>query len=175
LKAASAGYNGVKLSWSAVPGANEYKIYRATKSSGTYSLIKTTTSLSYTNTGLTAGSTYYYRIRAYQTGKKVYSKYSSVVSAKPIPATPANLKAAKTSSTSIKLTWNGVSGASGYEIYRAASSTGTYSLIKSTTSCSYSNTSLAKGKTYYYKIRAYKTVNGKKIYSSYTSVVSAKT
>ncbi|MFT3952204.1 MAG: leucine-rich repeat domain-containing protein [Oscillospiraceae bacterium] len=67
-----------------------------------------------------------------------------------------------------------VSGVSGYVIYRATAKTGTYTKIKTTTATSYTNTGLTKGKTYYYKVRSYKTVGGVQYYSSYSSVKSAK-
>jgi fibronectin type 3 domain-containing protein len=134
-------------------------------------LLATTTGVSCNNTGLSTNSTYYYKVRAYRIvgSVKVYSNFSSVVSVKPIPSAPANFKTVRINSTSIKLTWSGVTGASGYEIYRAASSTGTYSLIKATTSLYYTNTGLVTGKTYHYKIRAYRIVRTTKVYSNWTA------
>jgi len=176
VKAASAGYNSVKLSWDKVSGVSGYEIYRSTSKSGTYSLVTKTTKLSYTNSSLTTGKTYYYKVRAYKTvnGVKNYGSYSSVVSAKPVPAKPANVKAVAAGYNSVKLSWDKVSGVSGYEVYRSTSKSGTYSLVTKTTKLSYTNSSLTTGKTYYYKVRAYKTVNGVKNYGSYSSVVSAK-
>ena len=94
--------------------------------------------------------------------------YSTVVSAKPILATPINAKATRISSKSIKLTWSGVTGATGYEIYRAISSTGSYSLLTRTSYLYYTNSGLITGKTYYYKIRSYRTVGAIKVYSNWT-------
>ncbi|MGJ7920824.1 fibronectin type III domain-containing protein [Neobacillus sp. LXY-4] len=176
VKAASSSYNSIKTSWAAVAGASGYEVYRATSSTGTYSRIGTTTATSYNNTGLTTNKSYFYKVRAYRTvgTTKVYSNYSSVVSAKPIPSVPTNFKATRVSSTSLKLTWSSVSGASGYEIYRATSSTGTYSLLKSTASLYYTNSSLTTGKTYFYKARAYRMVGTTKVYSGWTTVISAR-
>lgn len=179
LKASSNSYNSNKLSWNKVSGASGYRIYRATSKTGTYSRIKTvsSTSTSYTDTSRATGKTYYYKIRAYKTvgTNDVYSSYSSVVSAKPSLSKPT-LKASSNSYNSNKLTWSKVSGASGYKIYRATSSNGTYSHIKtvSSASTSYTDTSRTTGKTCYYKIRAYKTVSSSNVFSSYSSVVSAK-
>ncbi len=66
------------LTWKAVPGAAEYKVYRSTAKDGTYKLIKTTTALKFTNSKATAGKTYYYKIKAV-TAEGVISVYSSVV------------------------------------------------------------------------------------------------
>ncbi len=73
-----------------------------------------------------------------------------------------SLTAVATSYTSVKLSWPSVSGATGYEIWRATSSSGTYTKISTTagTSTSYSNTSLTAGVTYYYTVRALKTAGG---------------
>jgi fibronectin type 3 domain-containing protein len=176
LKAVSFSYNSIKISWGAVTGATGYQIYRATSSSGSYSLLMTTSSTSYTNTSLTTGKTYYYKVRAYKTveSSRAYSSFSSVVSAKPIPSTPASVKAVSASYNSIKISWGVVAGASQYQIYRATSSTGSYSWLMTTSSTSYTNTGLTTGKTYYYKVRTYKTVGSSRIYSNFSSVVSTK-
>ncbi|MDN3450069.1 DUF5011 domain-containing protein [Planococcus sp. APC 3906] len=180
-RAASAGYSKNKVSWSQVSGASGYIVYRATSKTGTYSNIKTITSgstLVYENTGLTTGKTYYYKVRAYRvvSGKNVYGLYSGIVSAIPTLAMPSKITLAKVSSTSIKSSWSKVGEASGYELYRATSKAGTYTKVKTQTSGSaitFTNTGLSKGKTYYYKVRAYRIVNGKKIYSTYTPIVSS--
>ncbi|MGF6953637.1 fibronectin type 3 domain-containing protein [Neobacillus sp. B4I6] len=177
FKAASASYSSIKTSWTAVSGASGYEVFRATSSTGTYSLVgKTTTATSFTNTGLSTNKLYYYKIKAYRMvgTTKVYSGYTTVVSAKPIPSVPTNFKAARYSSTSIKTTWSAVTGASGYEVYRTTSSTGTYSLVKNTTSLYFTNTGLTTGRTYYYKARSYKLVGTLKVYSGWTAVSSAR-
>ena len=69
--------------------------------------------------------------------------------------------------------WKKIAGANGYEIYRATSKSGKYSKIKTITSgstTSYTNSKLTSKKTYYYKMRAYKNVSGKKVYSSFSAV-----
>lgn len=52
-----------------------FEVYRKTGSGGTYSRIGTPSTDSYTNTGLSASTTYYYKVRAYSTGG--YSSYSN--------------------------------------------------------------------------------------------------
>ena len=174
IVATSASFDSSKLSWTGVTGAAGYEIYRSTSASGTYSLITSTTGASYTDAGLTTGTTYYYKIRSYTMSgtTKVYGSYSGIASVKPIPATPSGITITKTSSTSIKTSWSSVNGATGYEVYRSDSLTGTYVNITTSSNLYYDNTSLAAGKTYYYKVRSYKLVGTTKVYSNWSGVVN---
>ena len=182
IKTSANSYNSNKITWSKLSNADGYEIYRSTSKSGTYKSIKTITNgskVSYTDTSLVTGTTYYYKVRAYKTvnGKKVYGDFSSVSDAKPVLSKLTTVKAVSASYNSNKITWNKVTGASGYEVLRSTSKNGTYKSVKTITSgstVSYTNTSLTTGSTYYYKVRAYRTVDKKKVYSSYSSVVSAK-
>jgi SrtB family sortase len=172
--AKATGYNSIALTWQASAGANGYKIERYNPSTATYSLIKTLTGVtSYSITGLTTNVAYYYRIRAFATigSTTVYSGYSGA-GAKPTLAIPPSFTGFSASYVSIKLTWGGVTGASGFQIYRATSSTGTYSLIKSMsyTARYYINSGLTSGKLYYYKIRAYRLIGTKKVYGAFSAV-----
>lgn len=175
VKAASSSYSSINTSWGAVTGASGYEVYRATSSTGSYSLIATTSGTSYNNTGLTTNSTYYYKVRAYTIVQttKTYSSFSTIVSAKPIPSTPS-VKAVSSSYNSVITSWGAVTGVNGYEVYRATSSTGTYSLIITTTSTSYNNTGLSTNIAYYYKVRAYRMVGTAKVYSNFSTIVSTK-
>lgn len=88
LTAKDIGSTKVKLTWTTDSNATGYKIYRATKKSGKYKLIKTiknNKTKKYTNSKLTPGKKYYYKIKSYRTasGKTKYSSYSSIKSAKP--------------------------------------------------------------------------------------------
>ena len=180
IKTSSNSYNSNKITWSKLNNADGYEIYRSTSKSGTYKSIKSITNgstVSYTDKSLATGTTYYYKVRAYRTvdKKKVYSSYSSIASAKPVLKTPSVKLTSGSKKATIK--WEKISGASGYEVYRATSKSGKYSKIKTITknsTVSYVNSSLTKNKTYYYKVRAYRTVNGKKIYSSYSVAKSVK-
>lgn len=175
--AASASYSSVKIGWYAASGASGYEIWRASTSTGTYKLAGTSALTYFTDTGLATGSTYYYKVKAYaQAGSiKTYGPWSSFVSAKPVPAAPANVAAAPVSYSSIRVTWPAVAGATGYEVYRATSASGAYSRLTTTSARSYTNTGVNTGTAYYYKVRAYRLVGSTKVYSSYTAVASAKT
>ena len=142
-----------KLTWNDVPGAAEYKVYRATSKSGTYKLQKTTTDTSYVNTSAVAEKTYYYYVVAVSAAGTKSDK-STIVSRMCDLAQPQIKLTNIASSGKIKVSWDAVDGAAEYKVYRATSENGTYSLVKTTTSTSYTNTSAAAGKTYYYKVRA---------------------
>ena len=181
IKATSNSYNSIKLTWNkTVNGANGYAVYRSTSKDGKYTLRKTITSkntIEFTDTGLDTNTTYYYKVRAYRmiADKKKYGSYSEIVCAKPVLSKTKITVSSKSKKATIK--WNKVLGASGYKVYSATSSDGTYSLKKTITSIntlSYTNTNLVSGKTYYYKVRAYRNVNGKVVYGPYSAVKSKK-
>ena len=174
--AASAGYDSVKVTWTAVAGATFYDVYKATSATGTYTKAGTGSGTSLVVSGLTTGKTYYFKVKAGVfdgTNTTVGKSYSAYKSAKPVPSTPS-ITAASASYTSIKVSWPAVKGATGYYVYRATSSTGTYSYIGSTTGTSYTNGSRITGKTYYYKVKAYRTVNGVKVFGNLSSYKYAK-
>ena len=154
LKASNVASTGkIKLSWNKVDGAAKYQVYRATSKNGTYSLLKTTTGTSLTNTSTTAGKTYYYKVRAVDAnGNK--SGFSSIVSRTCDLPRPEVTVTNVASSGKIKLTWKKIDGAVKYEIYRATSKDGTYTKLSTVTGTSLTNTSTTAGKTYYYKVRA---------------------
>lgn len=84
------------------------------------------------------------------------------------------LTAKSYSYSKIKLSWDKVDGASGYQIYRSTKKSGKYSRIATVSAekTEYINTKLTCGKTYYYKLRAYQVKNGKKVYSKYSTKIS---
>lgn len=181
LKAASASYSSIKLTWNERAGASGYNIYRRTASTS-YKLIKrisTGSTTSYTNTKLTLGTKYYYKIVPFKTTSA--GDYEGVASniASTKPALPkATLSTVKgTDYKTIKVTWKKITGAQGYELYRSTSSGSGYKLVKriSGSKTSYSDSGLSIGRTYYYKIRAYRTVNGKKVYGSYSKILKGQT
>ena len=140
------------LYWNAVDGANRYYVYRSTSENGTYSFLGSTANLNYTDSTADAGTTYYYKVKAgIVNGEK--SDSSAAVAAVCRCAKPV-VKITTTSTGKPKLTWNAVTGASKYEIYRATSQNGTYTKIYTTTGLSLTNTSAKAGTTYYYKVKA---------------------
>ena len=86
---------------------------------------------------------------------------------------PTQVKALATSYNTIQLSWSPTIDAAGYEVWRKMWSTGTYALVADQTTTTVTNAGLTAGKTYYYKVIAYKTVGGVKVYSSDSAVVTA--
>lgn len=177
LTVASTGYNKVKVSWSGADGATGYRVYRSTSKDGTFTRIKSITSSSkvtYTDSGISCGTTYYYKVRAYRLidGNYYWGEYSNVVSGKPVPAAPGGVSVSKASKNYVKVSWNKVSGADGYRVYRSTSNTSGFSKIKTVKSGATisTNKKTTRYKKYYYKVRAYKTVNGKKVWGQYSTV-----
>ncbi|MGL4484436.1 MAG: fibronectin type III domain-containing protein [Anaerovoracaceae bacterium] len=94
-----------------------------------------------------------------------------------IVKTPNNLKAVRKTSTSLKLSWSIVSDANGYIIYKKAPGKKQYSIAKTINTAkttAFVSKKLKTNKTYSYKIRAYKIVDGAKIESADSYVVTAR-
>jgi len=85
---------------------------------------------------------------------------------------PTGLTAAAQSSSSIRISWNSVSGAVSYIVYRSSSVSGKYDLVGFAVSTSYTDMGLSSGTTYYYKVSAVDNSNKE---SAMSSSVSAKT
>ena len=159
------------LKWNAVTGAAKYEVYRARSKDGDYIKYSTVTGTSYTNTSYLAnGTTYYYKVRALGSDGS-YGPYSTPVSVTyKAPFGAPLVTGSKDSQGRPALKWDKVTDAAKYEVYRARSKDGTYSLMSTQSATGYTNTSyLATGTTYYYKVRALK-ANGTA--SAYSSVVT---
>ena len=174
--------SSIKIAWKPVSKVTGYQIYRSTTNKkGSYKLVKTVSSKykEYTNTGLKTGTTYYWKVRAYRSasGERVYSNLSKAISRKATLLSPSNLRTEKVSSRIVRIRWNKVEGASGYMLYRSApNKNGSFKRINTVNSkySSLQDKSLKKGKRYYWKMKAYKIVNGKRVYSGYSKTISRR-
>lgn len=166
----------VTVNWKKVTGAKGYVLYRYNTSTKKYYKISSTTKLSYKVSNLKAGTSYSYAVKAYKVVKKktYYSSYSSRIIATTLPSKPIGLKAT-TTYNSVSLSWSKVTGATGYYVYKYNSSTKKYTKLLSTTKLSCKLSSLAEDTSYKYAVKAYKTLNKKNYFSSYSTVLTAKT
>ena len=164
----------INLSWSASTdnvGVTGYKIYRG----GT--LLTTTTSRTYNNTGLAASTAYSYRVSAIDAAGNESSQCTAVsattqaaqVTDTTKPSVPAGLSASVISSSQINLSWSASTdnvGVTGYKIYRGGT------LLTTTTSRTYNNTGLAASTAYSYRVSAIDAAGNE---SSQCTAVSATT
>ena len=155
----------VSLSWSGASLAAGYKVYRAT-GTGAASLVATTASTAYTDTGLSSSTGYSYYVTAYNNVGESPASNTVTVTTKapsPPPNPPTGLSVTGTTSTTANLSWNAATDTSGgtingYFVYRATG-TGTPALIGATTATttSYADTGLTPTTTYTYYVTAYDT------------------
>ena len=175
-------YDQVLVSWTKVAGADGYYIYRTTNQKNWPQKASVTdksgSSVSYTDGSRATGTLVYYRVQAYRNmdgGKVSVGPSSLPKSIRPYLKT-TKLKSAKAKKKTVTLKWNKVAGASGYYIYRAAKKNKSYkkiAVVKGGGKVSYKNNKLKKGK-YFYKVRPYRTVNGKAVFASYSNYKNVK-
>ena len=144
---------GIKLSWNKVGGARSYKIYKRI-GTGKYTCIKTasSTTFTYLDKAVKAGTIYTYAVKPYigrTAGTYVASKY---VRLRPVTA---KVSAAR---NGVTVRWTKTAGATSYRVYRKTAG-GKYALVKKiggANALRWTDTNTAKGKTYYYYVRAFK-------------------
>ncbi len=157
--AATPGNAQVSLTWTASSTATSYHVKRST-ASGTEMQIAAPTSNSYTDTGLTNGTKYFYVVSAANSGGE--SANSSEVSATPVapvnpPAVPTGLQATG-GNAQVSLSWNASTGAASYNVKRSTTNGGPYGTAVATPSATnYTDSTVTNGTTYYYVVSAVNT------------------
>lgn len=176
LKQSSASQKSVKLSWTKDTKNDTkdmitgYAVYKYNTSTKKYTYVKSTSSTSVTISGLSAGSSYVYAVRAYKkvgSSTKYYSPYSSNVTVYTVPKTPSI--SLSTSGQSVTVKWAKVTNATKYYVYYSTDGGKTYKKAGSSSSTSYKIPSLTKGKKVYVKVKSAKTIAGKEYLSPYSS------
>ncbi|MDR1042607.1 MAG: leucine-rich repeat protein [Clostridiales Family XIII bacterium] len=173
--ARATAYNKVNVSWKKIADASGYIVYYKTGSASVWSQKKVAGQAkeSVVISGLKTGQRYTFKVKAYRTvgGNTVYSAgYSAAKAATPKLSKATGLKVKKGSRQSLKLSWKKTAGATNYEVWRKAGKSA-WKKVKTTTKRSLVQKNLTRGKTYSYRIRAYKTVGKAKSYSPYSAVV----
>ena len=140
---ATVGSGQIGLTWTAPAGADTYIIYR------NGAPLTSVATASYTDTGLTNGTTYSYYIVAFKQNSAA-STASATITATPVaakPATPTGVTATA-GNAQVVVSWTAVSGATGYSVYRNGT------LVGSPTTATYTDTGLTNGTAYTYTITA---------------------
>lgn len=176
IKVSNVLTNSLKLSWNKVENADGYKIYKYNASNKKYDLLKIISknaTTNYKDTKVVSATTYLYKITAYKKiNNKVYEGLKDEkikVTSKPLQPI---LKLSSTSTGKVTLTYSSKVSkkTDGYEVYMATSKQGKYKLIKNTDSTEITKSKLTSKKGYYFKVRAYRKVDGKKVYSNYSTI-----
>ena len=168
-------YNGMynTVSWSKVPGASGYYVYR--KVGSTWSKWKTYSghgTLSVKDKSVKALKAYRYRVVPYRTIQKK-KHFGTGTYSDTLYASPAKqaVKSLKSTSSGIKITWKAQKSCTGYQIYRKVGS-GKYQLVTTLTGgsrSSYTDTTAKTKGTYYYYVRPFKKEFYGTVYGKYTA------
>ena len=176
---AVAGTGQVVLTWSAVPGATTYTLYRNAAGTG-FITYKTGLGTTYTDTGVTNGLTYQYYVAAVNVHDQGYGSNTATVtlnSTSQLPA-PTGLYIQVNGASNAYVVWNFVPGASSYNVYRGTTAggeaatpiaTGITSQYSGPDRIYFYDGNLSTGTTYYYKVTAVNS-NGESAKSAEASV-----
>ena len=176
LKVSKNYTNKIKLKWNKQNAVTGYKLYKYNSKTKKYEYIKTlnANTTSYNVKKLSAGNSYSFRIRAYldKDGKRYYGEYSDIIYTATLPD-KVTISSVKSGSKKMTVKWKKVSACTGYEIQYSTSSKFKSSKTKTVRvdgrkTVSKTIKKLKRGTKYYVRIRAYKTVNGKRYYGSYS-------
>ncbi len=164
---------GIQVKWGSVSGAVKYRVYRRTSTTASWKKLADTTSTSYIDTTAKNGTNYYYTVRCITSGGTSTSSYSSTGKSCYRLSSPTLSSVSCTAAKTLTVSYKKNSSATGYQIQYSTSSSfssvaKTYTITKNST-LSQKISGLTKGKTYYVRVRAYKTVSGTKYYSGWTS------
>ena len=169
LSAESAGYNSIKVTWSAVEGAASYCLYYRGGEATNWTRVKSGikgTAYTYTSSNLVSGVKYRFTVRA--VSGDVLSGYSAKGKvAAPKPAAPA-VKSVAFSGSKATVTWNKVAGANGYIIQRKTTGGWTrVGTVKSGSRVTWTDKKAVSGATY--RVRAYRTVENVNVYGPFSA------
>ena len=151
--AAAPGNAQVVVTWNTSTGATSYHVKRSTTSGGPYTQVGAPTTTSYTDTGLTDGTAYYYVVSAVNSAGE--SANSSEVNATPVasPAAPTGVFATP-GNAQVVVAWTASAGATSYHVKRGTTSGGPYTQVGAPIASPYTDTGLTNGTPYYYVVSA---------------------
>ncbi len=177
FKAAKVTTSSITLSWEKAEGVTGYKIYLYDSADKKWENIKTTKDTVYKLTSLESAKTYKFRVRTYikKSNSVVYGNMSETLAVTTLPETPSSFKAKAESSSKITLSWNKVNGATGYRLFIYDETAKKWTGFDSTKKTSLTVDSLNSAKAYKFRIKAYKTVGEKKIYSDASKTLTVIT
>ena len=171
-----------KIKFAAVEGATGYEIYNGETKVATATTQEGKATIAKTVKGLDADTAYTLTVKAVKTvtdmegTKTLVSDASEAVTATTRLAAPANLKAIKKTTTSLKLRFNAVEGADGYRIYDAnGKAIANVSTQNGAQTITKTIKGLKKNTTYKFKVRAYKNTEAGRVFGAFSNVYTKAT
>ena len=155
------GFGQLQISWTAVEGASEYRIYRSATETGGYKKIADVTDTVYTDT-VTTEATHYYKVvamRLNEKGKRVRGKVSAAQVIE-VPSDIPQVTAVGGGTNGMTVQWSSVDGAQEYVVYRSTKKGKGYKKVTTTALTSYTDIGAESGSRYYYKVAAGRLVVG---------------
>ncbi len=146
----------VRVTWTAAAGATQYQVWRDVAQGGPYNLRGTVTGTLYDDMDAAPGVVYWYKVKACNAlGCSAFSAPDSGFTFATAPDPVTNVQASDgTYSDRVRVTWTASAGAATYEVHRAPSEGGTYTLRGTTAGTSYDDTGVTQGTTYWYRVKA---------------------
>ncbi len=177
LKQSNTTTSSFTLSWQKSEGATGYTVYRYDSESKTYTALKTTTAAKYTVSPGSAGNTATYAVKARKkVGETVFmSDFSKSIVAATLPSAPGGLSQSAVSTDRYTLTWNKVSGASGYIVYKYDTTSEKFIKLEETTEPKTEILALSPAQKDKYKVLAFVNVSAGRLSGGYSPEFSAVT
>src|SRR6185436_2886465 len=145
----------IDLAWQPSAGATAYDVERSLNGGGSWNTAGTSTTTSFSDTGLSGGTTYSYRVRATNAGgSSTPSGTATATTPVAPPSAPTGLVATPVSSTQINVTWQASVGATGYRIERSVNGGASWATAGTTGATTFDDTGLTAATTYTYRVVA---------------------
>ena len=180
----STGSNEMTLTWEKIKSGDGYEVLRKGPGDADYvqvAWIRGNSTVSFKDKNVAPGNTYIYKVRMFKEApvkgnpnqrKNLFGTRSA--GAKALATTGQvvlDAKKCKVDGNEITIEWKKMDGASGYEILRSTSKDGGYTLVGTSNTTKYTDENTISGTTYYYKVRAFVTVNGQNLYGKESNSV----
>lgn len=145
----------VVLNWNAVDGALSYTVKYAAVSGGPYTSVPEVLTNSYTVTGLTNQTAYYFTVSAVNAvgSSGNAAEVQAVPVQSPPPIAPVGVKATA-SDSKITVSWNTVTGATGYNVKMSTDGQSFAAVAADVAATNYAVAGLTNGSTYYFVVTA---------------------
>ena len=176
VKSSEQTTNSITVTWKKDVTFDGYRIYMSERKEGPFVFLKTlskNTTVTYLKEELEVGKTYYFKVRGYRNlyGDKKFGKYSEILETTTKPEMPKFTSIVSSKKKQATIKYGKVNNATAYVLYVSETKKGGYVKFATVTNgkLTYTKKDLKSKKTYYFKMRVYKTVAGKNYYSAYTA------